>query len=224
MPTDSLCAMIPVRAGSKRVENKNLRPFAGSSLLEIKIRQLQAVEDLGPIYVSSDSVGMLNVAADLGATPLERPVELASDSVPMSDVYAFLAGSVAEHTIVFTHVTNPMCGPEVYQRAIRAYGSRDPRHDSLTTVSDVKEFLYWDGKPVNFDPRAKPRSQDLPDIVKLNHAVSIAPAQLMIDQKNLFGEAPILMTLDGLEAFDIDTELDFEVAEFLYERWVSGGR
>jgi CMP-N-acetylneuraminic acid synthetase len=40
----------------------------------------------------------------------------------------------------------------------------------------------------------------------------------MIREKNLFGPAPFLMRLSDIEAFDIDTELDFEIAEFLFAK------
>ena len=48
-------ALIPVRSGSVRVENKNIRPFAGSNLLEVKIRQLLSVKELDGIVVNSNS-------------------------------------------------------------------------------------------------------------------------------------------------------------------------
>ena len=220
MPSEnsSFCAIIPVRAGSKRVPNKNIRSFADTNLLALKIRQLLSVEMLSAIYVSSDSDEMLSLADSIGCIALKRPDEYSNDTVPMSEVYAYLASEVGEDVVVFTHVTNPLCRADAYSAAINTYGTRAPEYDSLTTVSDVKDFLYWDGKTVNFDPKNKPRSQDLPDIVKLNHAISIAPKELMIREKNIFGANPYLMKLTDIQAFDIDTELDFEVAEFLFRR------
>ena len=42
----SITAVVPVRAGSRRVKNKNIRPFMGSTLLEIKIDQLKKIPEL----------------------------------------------------------------------------------------------------------------------------------------------------------------------------------
>ena len=47
-------ALIAVRSGSKRVENKNIRPFAGSTWLELKIKQLQRIKNLDGIIVNSN--------------------------------------------------------------------------------------------------------------------------------------------------------------------------
>lgn len=181
----------------------------------IGVNQLKAVSEIEAIYVSSDSSEMLEIAKSSGCVALERPAEFASDSIPMSEVYKHLAGSVKEAIVLFTHVTNPLCGEASYCAAISQFLNLKDEYDSLTTVTNVKDFLYWDGEAVNFDPKSKPRSQDLPNIVKLNHAISIAPRELMIQEKNIFGPCPFLMPLTDVEVFDIDTELDFEIAEFL---------
>ena len=59
-------AMVAVRSGSVRVQNKNIKPFAGSSLLEIKLRQLKRIPNLDGIVVNSNSDEMLGIAAGLG--------------------------------------------------------------------------------------------------------------------------------------------------------------
>jgi CMP-N-acetylneuraminic acid synthetase len=216
MNPSNIHAVFPVRAGSKRVVNKNIRPFAGSTLLEIKVRQLLAVKGLAGVYVSSESPEMLELAEKAGAKPLLREAAFATDDIPMSDVYAHIAGQMPEGDILFTHATNPVCGTESFKRCIETYRNMSVEFDSLTTVKEVKDFLYLDGKALNFDPTRKPRSQDLPDIVKLTHAVSILPRSLMIDCKNIMGRSPYFLKQDDVESIDIDNELDFRIAEFIY--------
>ena len=220
MKSDNLCAIIPVRAGSKRVPNKNIRPFAGTTLLEIKIRQLQYVMSAKNIYVSTDCGFCANTSAALGVNVHWRPTEYASDTVSMSDVYKHLAESVTHEHVLFTHVTNPLCTEVEFRDAITAYNNlADAEHDSLTTTTPVKDFMYWpDGRPLNFDPLNKPRSQDLPAIFKLNHAISILPRNLMIEQKNIVGKNPFWLQISNAAATDIDTFLDFEIAQFLYQQ------
>lgn len=211
-------AVIPVRGGSERVKNKNLRPFAGSNLLAIKIGQLLQVKELDAVFVSSEDPGMLELAKELGAIPVERDPYYATSSVPMSEVYAYMAAQMSSDHVLLTHVTNPLAGSDVYRRCIEAYRNGLERYDSLTTVADVKDFLYQDGKPLNFDPANKPRSQDLPDILKLTHVVSIAPRELVTRTKEWFGPQVQFVKLDASESFDIDTPLDLEIAELLYQR------
>ena len=65
-------AVIPVRAGSTRVKDKNIRPFAGSSLLEVKIEQLKRISYIDQIVVSSDSEQMLELATCKGVMAMRK--------------------------------------------------------------------------------------------------------------------------------------------------------
>ena len=118
--------------------------------------------------------------------------------------------------VLLTHVTNPLASTETYESCIKFFFDHLGTHSSLTTVADVKDFLYLNGKALNFDPKKKPRSQDLPDIVKLTHVVSIAPRSYVVREKEWFDSRPIFQKLSHLESIDIDTALDFDIAEFLY--------
>lgn len=209
-------AIIPVRNGSKRVLNKNIRSFANSSLLEIKIKQLLSVRGLDGVCVNSNDPDMLRIAESMGAEVVLRDEYYASDSIPMSDVYANMANAIDADVILLTHVTNPLAMPSHYEEVLRAYVEKASSHDSVTTVGDVKEFLYRDGLPLNFDPFQKPRSQDLPDIVRLTHVASVLPRKVMISKRDSSGYTPNYVRLDSIASLDIDTPLDFEIAEYLY--------
>jgi len=212
-------ALIPVRGGSQRVIHKNIRPFAGSTLLEIKIKQMLQVPSLSGVTVSSEDEKILEIAERAGAAPMLRDPFYATDSVPMSEVYAYMAGQIKCENILLTHVTNPLAGPSAYTTCLKEFHNRAPIFDSVTTVADVKEFMYWDGKPLNYDPASKPRSQDLPNIVRLTHVASILPRETMITRKDAVGSHPLFVRLDALDSLDIDTSLDLEIAEYLYQAY-----
>lgn len=219
MKFGKLCAIIPVRAGSKRVPDKNTRLFAGSNLLAIKINQLKEIFTAADIIVSTDCAISARIASDRGATVQWRPSEFASDTVSMSEVYKYVAEQAKDYEhILFTHVTSPLCEAIEYREAISAYENIwHCRFDSLTTISYLRDFMYTPDKvPLNFDPKNKPRSQDLPLYFKLNHAISILPRSVMIEQKNIVGQNPQFIPISDLAATDIDTFLDFNVAEYIY--------
>ena len=56
-------ALVAVRSGSQRVVNKNIRPFAGSSLLEIKLNQLKRIPNIDGIVVNTNDDKMLEKAS-----------------------------------------------------------------------------------------------------------------------------------------------------------------
>lgn len=209
-------ALVAVRAGSQRVQNKNIRPFAGSSLLEIKLEQLKRVGIFDGIVVNSDDDHMLQIAHNMGCETVKRDAEYASSSVSMSEVYKNMAENIDTDHIAYINVTNPLLRDESIIKAVETYKNNIGRYDSLNSAHLIKEFLFKDNKPINYDLKNQPRSQDLPDISALNFAISIISRQAMIDCKNVVGNKPNIYIIDEVEATDIDNQIDFDFAEFMY--------
>ncbi len=209
-------ALVAVRAGSQRVQNKNIRPFAGSSLLEIKLEQLKRVGIFDGIVVNSDDDHMLQIAHNMGCETVKRDAEYASSSVSMSEVYKNMAENIDTDHIAYINVTNPLLRDESIIKAVETYKNNIDKYDSLNSAHLIKEFLFKDNKPINYDLKNQPRSQDLPDISALNFAISIISRQAMIDCKNVVGNKPNIYIIDEVEATDIDNQIDFDFAEFMY--------
>jgi len=212
-------ALIAVKENSARVENKNIRPFFGSNLLELKLRQLKQIFNDKDIVVNSESDKLLSIAEKYNVTTIKRDKKYTKPDVPMSDVYENMAKNIDTDIIAYTNVTSPLIKDESLTNALNVFRHeyKNGNIDSLVTCRDVKEFLWLDNKPVNYDPRKQPRSQDLPNILALNFALSVIPRDLMIKFKNIIGEKPYFYKLSDVESIDIDTPLDFFVAERLYE-------
>lgn len=213
-------ALVAVRSGSMRVKNKNIRPFAGSSLLEIKLDQLLRIPNLDGIVVNSDDVTMLDIAKKKGCEYVKRSSYFASNDVSMSEVYKNMAENINTDVIAYINVTNPLLEDETIIKAIEEYKkmSKIGVYNSLNSAHFVKEFLFKDNKPINYDLRNQPRSQDLPDIMALNFAINIISKKDMISCKNVVGTSPNLFIVDEIEATDIDNPIDFDFAEFVYKR------
>lgn len=211
-------ALIAVRSGSERVANKNLRAFAGSNLLELKIKQIQKIKEFDGIVVNSNDDRMLEIAQSLGVEVVKRDQEFATSSVSMSDVYKNMAENTNADVIVYTNVTNPLVNSESYANGIKQFKEIRGKFDSLNSAHLVKEFMFLDNKPINYDLERQPRSQDLPNIYALNFAFSIITREDMIKYKNVVGRSPYMYELTETEAVDIDTEFDFDIAEFLYKK------
>lgn len=70
-----ITAVIPIRAGSQRVKNKNLRPFGDTTLLELKIDRLKEAGVFDDIVVNTDSEEAIQIAkakgvSTIGASPI----------------------------------------------------------------------------------------------------------------------------------------------------------
>lgn len=213
-------ALVAVRSGSVRVKNKNIRPFAGSTLLEVKLNQLKRISSLDGIIVNSNDETMLEIARSMGCETVLRDPFYASNNVSMSDVYKNMAENCDCDTIAYINVTNPLLEDQTIEKAIATYEQilNDGTGDSLNSAHLVKEFLFKDNLPINYDLRHQPRSQDLPDIAALNFAINIISRDKMIECKNVVGYHPKIYLIDEIEATDIDNQIDFDFAEFMYKR------
>ena len=211
-------ALIAVRSGSTRVENKNLRPFAGSNLLELKIRQLKMLSNLDGIVVNSNDDDMLNIAAGFNCEVVKREEIFASNDVSMSEVYKNMAENFPGDIIAYINATNPLIKNKTLFEVIEKYKKLDNEFDSINTAHYIKEFMFLDNKPINYDLKNQPRSQDLPDIMALNFACNVISKEKMIMLKNVVGQKPLIYPIDEIEATDIDNEIDFEFAEFIYRK------
>ena len=215
-------ALIPVRSGSQRVKNKNIRPFADSNLLSIKIGQMKRIKGIDGIIVNSNSEEMLNIAKSLSVEAVKRDEYFASSTVPMNEVYKNMAENCHCDTVVFADATNPLIEDKTIENCIKTYFENIDKYDSVATVNEVKLFMWLNGKPINYDANNKPKSQDLPNIVALNHAICIIPRELMISKKDIIGYNPNFIKINDIEATDIDNNIDFEFAEYMYKKYRLG--
>jgi len=211
-------ALVAVRSGSVRVINKNLRPFAGSNLLEIKLLQLKRIANLDGIVVNSNDDGMLRLAQNHGCEVVKREGIYATSEVLMSDVYQNMAENFTGDVIAYINVTNPLIRDQSLYDAIEMFKKLHGTFDSINTAHYVKEFMFQDNKPINYDLAKQPRSQDLPDILALNFACNVISKEQMVKCKNVVGESPYIYPIDEIEASDIDNEIDFEFTEFVYKK------
>lgn len=211
-------ALVAVRSGSVRVQNKNLRPFAGSSLLEVKLAQLKRLKGLDGVIVNSNDETMLEIGKKMGCQTVLRDPFYASNSVSMSDVYKNMAENCDCDVIAYINCTNPLIKDQTIEYAIEKFCNMDG-FDSLNSAHLIKEFMFFNNKPVNYDLLHQPRSQDLPDYYALNFAVSIISRENMILNKNVVGKKPFIFGIDEIEATDIDNPIDFEFAEYVYKNY-----
>lgn len=212
--------LIAVRGGSKRVPNKNIRPFAGTTLLENKIEQAKRTGL--PVYVSTENDEMFNIATQkCNANGILRPAYFASDEIPMGDVYVHMAEQFSHKHVLYMPVTSPLLTDKTVKACLDLYSQallKESRNDSVVTTTAVNEYLWEGNEAINYDPANHPRSQDLPDIYALNFAVNILPIETMIRKKNILGDCFIPYKISKIESIDIDEEDDFKMAEVLFER------
>lgn len=210
-----LTAIVPVRAGSRRLKNKNVAPFAGTTLLQYKIRQLKRVREIDEIVVSSDSDEMLALADAEGARTHKRAFEYCDEKTKsFGEVVEHICRSVEADDILWATCTSPLVEPETYAMAIQKYRREVPAcGDSLVSFEMIKRYLWDEKGPINYElgVRHVP-SQQLPPLYIVTDGVLIAPRLKMIEWHYFHGPNPVRLILDKKSSVDVDDGLDLACA------------
>lgn len=224
---ESSLALIPARAGSKRLPNKNLLPVAGKPLIAWTIEAALASGCFDRVLVSTDSEALADIAREHGAeVPFLRPAECSSDTASSMDVIRHAltwleAESGVPETTTLLQPTSPLRTSDDIRAAFARF--RDTGADSVVSVSEAEHSPLWsntlpdDGSLAGFlrpEVLGK-RSQDLPTYYRLNGAIYIARTASLLTQRSFLGMNSYAYVMPAERAVDIDHRADLLLADIL---------
>jgi N-acylneuraminate cytidylyltransferase len=215
MKKGKLTAVVAVRKGSQRVPNKNIRPFGDTTLLDLKLQTLLKVSNLDEIIVNSDCDEMLEIGKKYGVKTVKREPYFASSQASNSEFHGHIGKTTDTDFIFLAPVCSPFIGVKKHEDAINQFLNSDC--DSLTSTHLVKGHLWLDGNPINYDLNNVPNSQDLPNIQMLNYGITIIDKKIMEKYSRVVGTNPIFTILNEYESVDVNTPLEWDIAELLYK-------
>lgn len=212
-----------MRHHSQRVPGKNFRLLAGKPLYQHILETLLDVQEIGQVLVDTDSEpireGLHKDFPEVLVT--ERPENLRADTVSMNDVLIYDTSLVEADFYLQTHSTNPLLQASTISKAICAFVEEYPKHDSLFSVTRLQTRLYdASGKALNHNPGELIQTQDLPPVFEENSCLYIFTRENLVQRRHRMGESPLMFEIAAAEAWDIDEELDFSIADFLMKQRV----
>jgi len=225
--THKLVALMPMRHNSERVIGKNYRPFGdGRPLFQHMADVMLACPQIDKIVIDTDSPVIKEQCAEKYSDilVLDRPEHLRDGNIPMNDVLLNDVNQVDSEFYLQTHSTNPLLTKETLQAAIRTFLDNYPIYDSLLSVTKV-QTRFWDSlsRAINHNPNILLRTQDLPPYFEENSCIYIFEKKTLIERHNRIGNRPYLFEMDPFEAQDIDEEINFDVAEAIFNKTRTNG-
>ena len=221
-------AIIPARGGSKRLPMKNIEEFKGRPLITWSILAATGSSYIDKVIVSTDCETIGEVAVESGAeVPFMRPSELASDYASSNDVILHAIGQVADiyDYIVVLQPTSPLRTPRDIDGAIETLASDDSIQGVVSVCTCEHSPLWANSLPVDlnmgeFFPKSsfQKRSQDLPEYFRLNGSLYAYSLNSFTENKGIYYNEHVKAYIMPIErSIDIDTIIDFKVAEVLAE-------
>ena len=216
-----LIALLPMKATSERVPNKNMRDFDGAPLYHAVMKSLLASKHIEQVVINTDSsVISENANKHFGdkVIIIDRPESIQGGDVSMNIIIDYDLKQLEGEHFLQTHSTNPLLQSETIDRAIETYFERLEKYDSLFGVTKVQTRFYdKDANPINHNPEELLRTQDLEPLYEENSNFYIFSKESFANsgQKRI-GLTPQIFEVNKLEAVDIDEPEDFKLAELLH--------
>jgi N-acylneuraminate cytidylyltransferase len=214
--------IIPARGGSKRIPDKNIRPFLGKPVIVRAIDLAQQSGCFEKVVVSTDSAEVKRIAEGAGAdVPFMRPDELSDDYASTISVIRHACGHFpSEEEICCLYPATPLIrsadlkkGAELLERAdfvipVTAYAHPVERalklnQQGFLTMADSQSYAF--------------RSQDLREYYHDVGAFYWGSKEAWLHFDNPFSGTVSHIRIPRSRAQDIDTFEDWEFAEFLYQ-------
>lgn len=225
--------VIPARGGSKGIQGKNIKPLAGKPLIQYTIEAARTVFDDRVICVSTDDQKIKDTVESLGLkVPFLRPAELATDEsgsfgVLLNALTYYEANDYTPDLIILLQPTSPFRTGEHIQEALALL---DNSCDMVVSVKETKanpySLLFEENKDGWLEKSKKgifTRRQVYPKVWELNGAIYIINVDSLIKSNSFDFKAIKKYPMDELYSLDIDTPLDWSIAESIIEKGYING-
>lgn len=223
-------AFIFARGGSKGLPGKNIRPIGGKPMIAWAIEQAIAVERIERVIVSTDSYEIASISEQYGAeVPFIRPEHLATDSSPELlswrhglEYLKESMGSMPE-TMVSIPATAPLRSVIDINNCLDEYEKN--LSDVVITVTDSHRSPYFnmvcqnsDGTYglVNPPTSSINRRQDAPVVYDMATLCYVVNSEYIMSHDSIFEGRVRAIHVPIDRAIDVDSLLDFQVAEVLF--------
>lgn len=221
--------LIPARGGSKRLPKKNIKLLDGKPLIAWSIECAKKSQYVDQIIVSTDSQQIKDISENYGANvPFIRPDYLSNDTATTYDVLQHAIESLALNKpnilLVLLQPTSPLRTTEELDKAIEYFIQKNAL--GVVSVSEMEHSPLWanvlpdDNNMLNFLPNniVGKRSQDLPTYYRINGSIYIYDIESLLKNKKVFFDERVFAFVTVPDtSVDIDTMLDFKIAESILE-------
>lgn len=219
-------AVVPARAGSKRLPQKNIKLLNGLPLIAHTFEAIKNSKYISTTIATSDCPQVLNISTQYENTyPLNRPAELATDTAKTVEVVLHAVEHAKQFgmfdIVCLLQPTSPLRTAEDIDNAIDLY--IDKQAKGVVSMTKCAHSPLWATSldtPLEFKSFIKgltsARSQDLKEFYQLNGAIYLTNKASLLNTKKIFLDDdyyPYIMSAES--SVDIDTLLDFKFAELI---------
>lgn len=222
-------AIIPARAGSKRLPGKNIKLLAGKPLIVWTIEAAITSNLFDVILVTTDSEEIANIACAAGASvPFLRPSELSTDTSSTNEVISHAVDWIEQNVgtvscVTLLQPTSPLRTADDIAQAMNMYDTKQA--SAIVSVCQTEHPIqFCNTLPIDLSmagfikTQNNKRSQELEPSWRLNGAIYIFDRKYVSNLTNLYEQNTFAYIMKRENSIDIDQELDFILAEIILSK------
>lgn len=209
-----VASFIPIKLNNQRFPGKNTKILDGRPLCDYIFKTICDVKGIDEKYVyCSDEaiIPYIKPYENQGLKFLKRDTYLDGFQVKGLEIIERFVRDIDADIYVLTHVTQPFTKSSSIQYALEKVLSGE--YDSAFSAVVLQDYMWKDGKPLNYDIKNIVRTQDLTPIYMETGAFFIFCKEVFTELGQRIGKKPYIYEIDQFEAVDIDTAEDFEFAK-----------
>lgn len=210
----SITAIMPIKLNNERLPGKNTMLLGGRPLLAYELENLLETGLLDSVNVYCSSEEIMRYLPN-GVRFIKRPAYLDLPTSNFTQIFSYFMDEVDSDIYVYAHATAPYISVDTMRSCIRAVSSGE--YDSAFCAVKIQDYLWAEGKPLNFDACDIPRSQDLPVYYRETSGVYVFAKEMFKKLHRRVGENPYIHMVGFKEAVDINDSDDFKLAEKLLD-------
>jgi CMP-N-acetylneuraminic acid synthetase/regulator of RNase E activity RraA len=208
-----VAAFLPAKGSSQRIENKNIKLLAGKSLFMHTLEKLASCDFIDEVYLDSESPLIFEMAENVECRHFIRDKSLADNSTDGHALFYNQIKNVDADIYIQILATSPFITKETIKKGVDIL-KNSQEYDSVVLVKKEKLYLWENGQPL-YDKNNIPNSFELNDTCIETMGLYIVKKETAFNYKRRFGENVYLLKASPLEAIDINTPEDFEIAELI---------
>lgn len=225
-------AIIPARSGSKGLKDKNIKILGRKPLLAYSVEAAIKSGIFDCIHVSTDSEYYADIAIKYGAEiPFLRSKEMSTDTAKSWDVVLETLQKYENQGRHFDMVTllqptSPLRDAEEIVKAYEEYQNRQA--EAIVSVCTMEHSPLWSNTlPDNLSmekfvqKQSNQSRQHLEQYYRINGAIYMVRVSFLKEDINIYRRGCFAYLMDVKKSIDIDTQIDFDMAEFLLKKMQS---
>tara|TARA_X000001036_G_scaffold124191_1_gene117725 strand:- start:21565 stop:22227 length:663 start_codon:yes stop_codon:yes gene_type:complete len=207
-----IVALVPIKKNSERVAKKNFKKIQGKPLYKYLLEKLSKC-NFDEVYVDSDSPEIKKYCKRMNFNFIQRKSSLSKKNANGNDLLNYHAKIINADIYFQLFITSPLLKIESINKCIKILSS-NKKIDSILTSKSVNTWYWFKNKPINYDPKVLPRSQDaLPLVYETTGLYGIKKSSL-IKRKCRIGYKPYFFEVSDEECIDLDNYKDFQYLDY----------